>query len=499
MFEKGINIVEQFTRPVFAISRNFGSNIIKQESATIFFVNELGFAITTGDILQRYIPKNSYYDKYENFKKDILLPENNIDKLILDYGYNSSDAIIELKTIFLNCGNVINKVSSFLHPYYNIGLLHFEDISEFTYNGYARFINSLEYSNKGKELMRLGFPFPQSINYLYNNSIDQIEWDMSTQFIVDSFPLKGIITRQLYNANHLIEVEMSTPGYKGHEGSPLFDERGNIHGMHCTNFNLGLDNGNNYPSSVFGYCISSYVITQFLTDLGIKFYQIEDEKEVIYNENSTKAVIPEPLLPTVFIEGNNEGSIHVKQIKMGIGDQIIVDYNEPFQVAIGRMDKSSNKSSSALVQFAVDGQNEIFITEENAGNVSYLEKNNNYQLEVIKKEIKSLKWKVKASVKTQSYFPFFYFDILIIRRNVDRNHVKDPHLAFFPDASGKYIRYDDEKSIKILTKKTIKGKDSSIIPLHSKVEADEFEIDIIYTVKENTLSISNLFLVDKTI
>jgi hypothetical protein len=496
MFENAIQTIDQFIRPLFAIKRNFESDVVKQVPATIFFVNEFGCALTSAEIALKFFPPQPYIEKYNDFKKKRLLPSCETEKLKSTYGYDKIDAIIDLKTIFINCGNNISRVNTVIHPNYNIALLHFDGKPEYTYTNYARF-QVVDNFKKGKEFMRLGFPFPLSSNYIYNNATDEIEWDMTLPFIIDSFPLKGIVTRQFYDNNMVVGVEIDTPGYKGHEGSPLFDEKGYIYGIHCLNASFESNEGSINPKPIFGSCISAKIITQFLLDLGVKFYQIENGKEIIYNEKGDKPILPKQLLPTVYLAGDNESSIHVKEVKMEIGGQIVVDYKEPFQVAIGKTDQDSKKDGVALVQFSVDGQNEVFITEENAGNVSHLQKDNYYKLNVIKKEVSSPKWKIKASVKTQSYFPFYYFDILFIRRNVERDHKKDPHLTFFPDASGKYIRYDNERAIKISTKKAIKGKNSAILPLNSRVDADEFELDITYTIDEDILTISNLSLIEK--
>lgn len=497
MFEKVIPKIEQFTRPLFTISRKFESDLITQESSTIFFVNEFGCALTTFDIASKFFPTHPYIEKYNAFKQSTILPDSDYEKLKSAFGFTANDSIIDLKTIFINCGNNISRVNTILSPQYNMALLHFDGVPEFTYSEYARFCDTSENFKKGKELMLLGFPFPGSSNYLYNQAADEIEWNMTTPFIIDSFPLKGLITRQLYNNSILAAIELSISGYKGHEGSPLFDEHGTIYGMHCINSNAmsGESKVENIP--IFSQCISSTVITQFLQELGVKFYKIENGKEVVYNENGHKPVPPKQILPTVYISGDGESSVHVKEIRTEIGGQVIVDYKEPFQVAVGKTDEGSRKEGVALVQFATDGTDEIFISEENAGNVSHLNRNNYYKLNVLKKEVTSPNWKVKVSVKTQLSSQFYYFDILVIRRHKERDHKKDPHITFFPDASGKYIRYDNEKSIKISTKKIIKGNNSTILPLKSKIEANEFEIEINYTVENDVLSISDLVMIEK--
>jgi hypothetical protein len=497
MSENGIPIVEKFTRPLLAIFRNFQSEQVKQEAATIFFVNEFGFAITTAETIYKYLPLQTYYDKYQIFKEKCASQTVDIEELKVEFGYNNKEAIIDLKPIFLNCSSSFERVNFIIHPKYNLGVLHFEKATDFAYSGYAKFLHGVENIQKGKELMRLGYPFPESSNYFLNKIEDQIEWDLTKPFVLDSFPLKGIITRKYVNANEIDVIEMNSAGFKGHEGSPLFDENGLIYGMHFSNSNFSNSDNTFYPNALFGNCITSKIITDFLSENGIKYYQIENGKEVIYNDNFQ--FMKEPLVPTIFMSGEDESSVKIYELNMTIDNQLLVDYKEPFQVGINKMDGDSKKESAALAQFSLDGKNEIFITEENAGSVKFLTKDNNYKLSVLKKEVSSSKWKVQTKVKFQRNFGFEYFDIIAIRRNKgnDRDHTNDPHIAFYPDASGKYIRYDNEKSIKVVTKKIITGQESAILPLHSKIVAEEFEIDINYTLDEKLLTIFEVSILDK--
>jgi hypothetical protein len=497
MLENGLSIVEKFTRPILAISRNFQSEEIKQEAATIFFVNEFGFAITTAETIYKYLPLETYYDKYQIFKDKCSSQTVDIEELKVEFGYNNKEAIIDLKPIFLNCSSSFERVNFIIHPNYNLGILHFENATNFAYSGYAKFLPGVENIQKGKELMRLGYPFPESPNYLFNKIEDQIEWDLTKPFVLDSFPLKGIITRKYINANLIDVIEMNSAGFKGHEGSPLFDENGLIYGMHFSNSNFSNSDNTIQPNASFGNCITSKIITDFLLENGIKYYQIENGKETVYNENFE--FMKEPLSATTFISGEGESSVNIYELNMTIGNQVVVDYQEPFQVGINKMDRDSKKEGAALAQFSLDGKNEIFITEENAGSVKFLTKDNDYKLSVLKKEVSSSKWKVQTKVKFQRNFGFEYFDIIAIRRNKgnDRDHTNDPHIAFYPDASGKYIRYDNEKPIKVVTKKIIEGQNSAILPLNSKIEAEEFEIDINYTLNEKLLTISDISILDK--
>jgi hypothetical protein len=113
MFVNSIKKVEQFTRPLFAISRSFENININQDSATIFFVNEFGFALTSGDVIEKFFPEQPYYEKYLKFKESSLSSRYNIEKLKTDYDYNNPNTIIELKTIFLNCGNGLKELTHY--------------------------------------------------------------------------------------------------------------------------------------------------------------------------------------------------------------------------------------------------------------------------------------------------------------------------------------------------------------------------------------------------
>ena len=498
MFETSIQLIESFVRPVFAINRKFNSIEVEQESATIFFINEYGCAITTREIACKFFPAVPYIEKYKTYKKDLMSSSIDINALQNKHGLVENESIVDLKTMFIDCADTIDEVNLIFHLVHDLALLHFKDTSDFTYTGYAKFNIDLDDIKKGKEVMLLGYPFDGIENYKFDAVKDEIEWDMTNPFFAESFPLKSIITKKFYDNNNVSHIEIGSFGYDGHEGSPLFDCNGYIYGMHIEN--RDLKSYRKDKTGLIQKCsvsVSSQIITQFLRELGVKYYQIEGDNEVVYNNDGKTPVMPKPLMPTVFISGSEGSSIHVQEIVMTIGENTVVDYKEPFQVAVGETDKGSRKDGAAMIQFSPNGDNEIFINEENAGNITHLLRNDHYELKVIKKQVSTDDWKLKASVKKQIDTNNQYFDILIIRRNKERDHCKDPHISFYPNASGKYIRYDDEKSIKVSTKKGIESQNHRILPQITNIVSDEFEIEITYKTEENTLSISDLSIIDK--
>ena len=74
---------------------------------------------------------------------------------------------------------------------------------------------------------------------------------------------------------------MSTPGFKGQSGGPLFDERGIIYGMQSAITSLNL-----------GQCIHAQVIKDFLRKEKVKFYE-DDQASV--GAVSTDGALVDPL------------------------------------------------------------------------------------------------------------------------------------------------------------------------------------------------------------
>jgi len=68
MFVKAINKVSKFTRPIHTITRDYESNFAVPSAATMFFVNELGIAITCKHVAERLNKADSVNNKYSQFK-----------------------------------------------------------------------------------------------------------------------------------------------------------------------------------------------------------------------------------------------------------------------------------------------------------------------------------------------------------------------------------------------------------------------------------------------
>ncbi len=145
-------------------------------------------------------------------------------------------------------------------------------------------------SGKGARSVALGYPFPDFTNYRYNRDLDDIEWTNSGRIQTPSFPIDGILTRQIGdpNGNKIVGLELSTPGLRGQSGGPLFDRNGIVYGMQSItrHLHLGFDQINrevvidgknqrvsNFPFMSVGHCVHVDVIKNFLHEKNIKFYE----------------------------------------------------------------------------------------------------------------------------------------------------------------------------------------------------------------------------------
>ena len=174
------------------------------------------------------------------------------------------------------------------HPKYDLSILIFEDFKNPAYKSHATFLKDTSVLKQGKYLCRLGYPFPEFTNFQFNEAADNIEWTNTGQSETPRFPIEGMLTRNLIDADKVIGIELSTPGLKGQSGGPLFNEQGLICGMQSmtNHLHLGFDMKNfeyktggksikatNQPFLHVGHCIHADIIKEFLTLNKIKFYE----------------------------------------------------------------------------------------------------------------------------------------------------------------------------------------------------------------------------------
>jgi hypothetical protein len=262
MFVNAIEKVSRFVRPVCFVKRN-NNNDLSSGTSTIFFVNDEGVAITCKHVATTLI---------------------NIDRI--NSKKAESTEIIEGIVAFHNCFEVINSIQYILHPVYDIAIIKFDGIGKL-YDGHCTFLKDDFEIKQGKSLCRLGFAFPEFNNFKIDAS-DKLVFTSLGNRNVPSFPIDGIMTRLVKDEQNIHGIEMSTPGFMGQSGAPLFDTNGVVYGLQnlTKNYHLGFDiinkeiniDGNkkiisDYPFAHLGQCVHVNIIKQFLKENNITFYE----------------------------------------------------------------------------------------------------------------------------------------------------------------------------------------------------------------------------------
>ena len=293
MFVGAIEKVDQFTRPIHFIFRYYAGSDIVPGTATLFFVNEEGFAITCRHVARQILYANSIYENYLKFRGELRKFEKDpgfeTQRTNLENKYKISAANpIRVLFNFIQCVSAYKAMTIHLHPTQDLAIIQFKEFESVQYQGYAQFLKDSRFVKQGRYLCRLGYPFPEFTNYQYNKVSGDIEWTKEGRSKTPSFPIDGIITRHIGEGSEITGIEMSTPGLRGQSGGPLFDPNGTIYGMQSAtrHLHLGFDQVNrevvsdgqrrrvsNYPFLNVGQCVHVDVIKQFLKEKRIKFYE----------------------------------------------------------------------------------------------------------------------------------------------------------------------------------------------------------------------------------
>jgi hypothetical protein len=246
MFVAAIERAAQFTRPIHTILRYFGSPEVHPGTASLFFVNAEGWALTCRHVTDQFAAVVPVNERYRAFKAEraALLGKHRRQHerdLVRSYGLDRDEAA-ELKFMFIDCVEGGSGITSYTHPTLDIALLKFKDFTTLYCETFPVFAKDGSDLKQGMLLCRLGFPFPEFNNFRYDAASDEIDWTELGRRETPRFPIEGMVTRHSGPAIGVITgFELSTPGLRGQSGGPAFDAEGRVWGMQSATNHLDLN------------------------------------------------------------------------------------------------------------------------------------------------------------------------------------------------------------------------------------------------------------------
>jgi len=294
MFKTAIEKVGGFTRAIHFISNLYGEKEILPGAATLFFVNEDAVAITCKHVSSLIRQAGEISTKYLAFleEKKQLNKSGSYNKKLKElkekYGYDNPGNACQFLYQLVNCVDQVTTIDVIEHPDADLAIMKLKGFINKQYEGYAVFAKNSNELQPGLFLCRLGYPFPEFSNFIYNETDEKINWSSQPTRVV-RFPIDGMVTRHIASPDGKVSgVELSTPGLRGQSGGPLFDQQGLIYGMQSmtNHLHLGFDMKNqeiisggkklkitNQPFLHVGHCVHVDVIKEFLKTNGVKYYE----------------------------------------------------------------------------------------------------------------------------------------------------------------------------------------------------------------------------------
>lgn len=287
MFVKAIEHISGAVRPMHIIRRRFSDNAVLPDIATLFFVNERGYAITSkrvATVLQASNAVEQQYHAYLERKAQLSHDESyrfTLKRLESDMKLGK-DSIVQIRFAFMGCASGTVRVECKPHPKYDLALLHFISDGQYLYREHVTFAESAP--KQGQTVCRLGFPLPEFHNYRYDPDQDTIMFTETGKSVSAQFALDGMVTRYISDGERAFAIETTNAGAVGMNGAPLFDTEGRVLGLQSgvgvmmlgADIKMDLPNQESYVDhSAMRLSVNTHlnVIKDFLRAQDVMFYE----------------------------------------------------------------------------------------------------------------------------------------------------------------------------------------------------------------------------------
>ncbi len=234
MFVQAVERVTGAVRPMHIIRRRFSDNAILPDIATLFFVNEHGYALTSkrvATVLQAANAVEQQYRAYLQQKSKLTHDESyrfTLKRLESDMKL-TKDSIVQIRFAFMGCATGNIRVECKPHPKYDLALLHFVTDGKYLYRDHVTFAENAP--KQGQAVCRLGYPIPEFHNFKFEAEQDTILFTETGKSASALFALDGMVTRFISDGERAFGIETTNAGVIGMNGAPLFDTEGRVLGL----------------------------------------------------------------------------------------------------------------------------------------------------------------------------------------------------------------------------------------------------------------------------
>lgn len=290
MFSNAYELASGFTNPVITSIR-FSNNSIESSLGSFVVLNEEGWIITAGHILNSFMGFQNHQKELSKHKAAINEIQHNPTLL----EQQKHKKISQLKKNFEKQRRIINhsfwwgadnlKIETF-HVNFDIDLAigRLTNLPKGLIKEYPKIINP-QCLKPGTSLCKLGYPF-YNIKTTWNSKTNGFEVDPKL-FPIPRFPLEGMYTRNAILGTSKDKkyerkfIETSSPGLRGQSGGPIFDVNGRIWAIQSQTISLPLGfspklkKGNKetieHQFINVGLGVHAEIIVKFLNEFGVKF------------------------------------------------------------------------------------------------------------------------------------------------------------------------------------------------------------------------------------
>lgn len=276
MFAEATERALDYCRPIKTISRIYKADDICPKTATLFFINTEGAAITCRHVAEEIMRSGKMNAKYESFKKERnSIPEEanfriETNRIERRYEYVKGETKVQLRYNFSRCFDKIERLGVELHPTFDIAVIRFGGFGTPYFHSNGIFPTGAVKLRPGMSVCCLGFPVVEFNDFRNVKELDDMQWTSTGNHLISPYPTSGMVSHMNRGEDGKVTTFYITGTYgDGYCGAPVYDRTGKLVGVVVGNATKVID-GNEVQ---FTECVNADIVRAFLREKNIKYFE----------------------------------------------------------------------------------------------------------------------------------------------------------------------------------------------------------------------------------